>query len=456
MLKRTVVFVHGFLSSADCWEPFLKFLRKDSALAAEGFSFVTFQYPTKILELNPKKRIPTIRECGESLGAFLDRLPECDQLFLVGHSMGGLVIQSHLARKIQTHLGDNLARIRSVILFATPNRGATILSAVREIFRKFSRNEQEEDLMVLNSDVADMGEIITRSILGARSSDAVNCPIPFTAFWGLQDNVVPETSARGSFSETHPLDGDHSKIIEPGSADDERYLALQDALLNPVGHPWIYEIDLFEVTLAIAPVAAGTTFTLSGDVKPLPIQPDNKAIRSLRLIFSKKNRCAMPYTQVYRSTDGLVELVSLTQPNNASRIDKSEYRDTGKRFTYVFTPKGGHTYDIKLQIFNGFGELQRTWHNHMDSIDRVARYKLFRFTLDLQAYREAGYAVSSEPAMFYYSQDNDDHALCAQRGGEKPLPPLPDTNSWFRTWEMTDVNGGVIDLVWDVARKQAH
>ncbi len=451
LMRTTVVFVHGFISSPKCWDPLVMELEKDDELASMRFRFTRFQYPTKFLEWNPSKRIPDIAECGKSLGDFLDRQPESDQLFLVGHSMGGLVIQSLLAQKIKDQRGSDLAKIRSVILFATPNRGSTILNSLRGIFFKVTKNSQEEQLSVLDKDIAEMNDVITRSILAAKRVENSYCPIPFRVFWGLQDDVVPEVSARGSFVEASPLPGGHSEVIQcdPDDSEDVRFTALKDALIHPVGHPAIYEIDLFEVNLDMSPVAPGTTATLIGDVKPFTIQTDDVAIRTMRIVFSKQNRCSLPYEQAYRSEQGLVELLNLTKPNEASESDQSEYYNTGKKFTYVFTPDREKTFSIKLRIYNGFGEGQRTWHNHMEA---NAHCKLFRFVLNLKAYKDAGYGISQDPNMYFHSQDIMDHTLCTSRVGAAPLPHLPSTDPWLRTWEIPNIMGGVVDLVWDVKK----
>src|SRR5271166_3489253 len=451
MLRTTVVFVHGFISSPKCWDPFLTRLRKDDELTGKGFLFTCFQYPTKFVEWKPATRIPGIEECASGLADFIDSQDACDQLFLVGHSMGGLVIQSFLAQKIRDQRGVDLAKIRSVILFATPNRGSTILSNLRGIFDFFRKNAQEEELQVLDKDIAEMSDIITRSILAAKSVAGGSCPIPFRVFWGLQDDVVPEVSARGSFVEASPLPGNHSELIEPDphEPDDARYKALKSALLNPVGHPSIYEIDLFEVSLAVSPAALETIFTLSGDVKPFTIKTDNVAIRTSLLVFSKQNRCGIPYDQAYRSEDGFVELLSLTKPNEALEEIQSDYYNTGKKFTYVFTPDRGTAFSLKLRIYNGFGDGQRTWHNHMKA---NAHYRLFRFILNTKAYQDAGYQLSQDPSMYYHPQNIMDHSLCRNRVGETPLPYLPSTDPWQRTWEIHDVKGGVVDLVWDVKK----
>ena len=75
---------------------------------------------------------------------------------------------------------------------------------------------------------------VVQQRLGRLAADCVKegtCPIPFRVFWGLQDDVVPRVSARGSFIEASPLPGGHSEIIQcDPDGPDERYLFLSDIL----------------------------------------------------------------------------------------------------------------------------------------------------------------------------------------------------------------------------------
>ena len=451
MPPTTVIFVHGFTSSPVCWNTFHERLKADPEVMSQGFRFLFYKYPTKFLELKVTKRIPSIKECGAGLGDFIENEAQDGQLMLVGHSMGGLVIQSYLAGKIAGERGTDLERIRSVIMFATPNRGATILTSVRKIFSWLRDNEQENELRVLDKEVADTNDIIIRSLLDAKTVAPTSCPIPFRIFWGLQDDIVPEVSARGPFVEASPLPGGHSEILEPDPDEprDQRYIALKNALLNPIGHPAIYEIGLFEVKLSVTPESPEKAIWLRATTEPIEIHTDNTAIRDVKLAFSKQNRCRIPYEQMYRSEKGYVEALAYDGVNEAAEETMSEYLSTGRRYTYLFTPNQDHSYCMKLRIYNGFGDGQRSWHNHMKA---NARYKLFRFTLNLEDYHDAGYTISPEPLLYFHPRRIMDHQLCNFRNPEEIVAPLPGPNPWLRTWEVADVQGGVIDVVWDIRK----
>ncbi len=451
MLGTTVVFVHGFTSNTECWTPFLKRLNADADIVSQGFRFLRYAYPTKFLELSVTKRIPDIGECGDGLGDYIENEAPDGPLMLVGHSMGGLVIQSYLAGKITNLRGQDLERIRSVILFATPNRGATILSNVRNIFSWLRENEQESELRVLDEKAADTSAIIVRSLLDAKCVDKFCCPIPFRVFWGMQDDVVPEVSARGPFVEASPLPGGHSEILTPDPNDprDQRYIALKNALLNPVGHPAIYEIARFEVNLRVTPTAPESAIVLRATTIPIDIHTDNVAVRDIRVAFSKQNRCTIPYEQTYRSIEGWVEILSYDGVNEAAEETMSEYLSTGRRYTYLFTPDNGQTYGMKLKIYNGFGAGERNWHNHMKE---DARYKVFSFSLNLKDYRDAGLVLSSEPTLYFHPHKLFDPQLETLHDPDEIVVPLPGTDSWQRTWEIANVHGGVIEVVWDVKK----
>jgi hypothetical protein len=456
MEPTTVIFVHGFDSDPDYWKTMRKALEKDGELEARGYKLVwTFSYPTKFLELLPTKRIPSVMECGSYLADFVERNAPDGRIMLVGHSMGGLVIQAYLAKKIIDKRAPDLQRILTVVTFATPNRGSTILSTMRNIFTWLSDNPQDKELMVLNKEIADTSETIVRSVLGAEGLDATSCPIPFRVFWGMEDKIVPEVSACGPFVEASPLPGGHSEILQPDPAkpDDPRLLEMKSALLDPVGHPAIYELDLWETNLTVSPNDPSKVIPLHGFDDPIQVQTDNVATRDMQFVFSRQNRCAKPWDQMYRSKQGFVRMLSLTGTNEASDAEMSEYVETAKRFTYVFTPvitsSQTQTYAERLKIYNGFGDGQRNWHDHLKP---NARCRLYRFVLNLKDFGNAGYTLTSPPALHFLDQDVMDHSLCDSCDGRDPLPPLQSDDPWVSTWEIENVHGGVVDLEWDVKK----
>jgi hypothetical protein len=449
MPHTTVVFVHGFLSKPVVWKSFIDRLQADKDFSPEQYSFLAFQYPTEFFEWDPRKRIAKINDLGSNLGVFLDTRCPDGTLILVGHSMGGLVIQSLLAQKIGNCLGESLARIRSVVLFATPNRGSLILSETRSFLSHFRSNPQEEDLRVLNPDIATNSRVIDQSILGASVGSKTSCPIPFHVYWGSNDNIVSEVSARGSFLEATCLTGGHSDIIQcgPNQTDDLNYAALKSDLLHPIGHPAVYEMSLLEVILVVMPVPTEKGILLRDLDQPITIHPDNAATRSMTFVFPKENRCTRPLTKMYRSNDGYVELLGLTEPNETAPENNSEYAKTGKKFTYTFSPGINTTFSMRLTIYNGFGEGQREWHDHLAA---DANCKLFRLTLDLSGYHNAGHTISPEPFLYFRKENATDRTLLEDRGSETLLTPVGSPNPWLRTWEMTDVRGGAVELGWDL------
>jgi pimeloyl-ACP methyl ester carboxylesterase len=451
----TVVFVHGFNSKPAVWAPLTGRLKLDKDFPPDRYRFLTFTYPTGILQLSPLKRIPPIKDCGDELATYIRvHCADADALFLVGHSMGGLVIEAMLAAKLKGFASD-LKRIRGVIQFSTPNRGSNMISDARSIFTTLTgENPQEKSLRTLDEDTDDILRDVERGILRATACTPNTCPISFQVFYGLEDKIVTKVSARGPFDDFSGLPGDHSSILNGGEdrdddPDDLRYLALKDALLNPMGHPSIYEIKLLEVALSVEPVSREIAFQILDLDKPVFVTTDNKALRTVTFTFSDKNRCHTPYTQAYRSIDGYVQFISTSSQNEASAADMSTYRSEGKLYTYVFTPDFGDTFSMRLCIYNGFGDGERSWHNHMEP---NAHYQRFRITLDLRAYLVAGYTFSPEPRLCYYPGDSQDHDLCAQRQNNvaDSLPPLPGDSPWLRSWELLGVQGGVVDLVWDV------
>lgn len=219
-----VVFVHGFNSSAQMWEPFESLIGQDEDLDFVGP--LPFSYDTRLWQPHPLRGIPEFDTVADSLKEFLDtEAGEFDRLMLVCHSQGGLIVQRCLARMLVEGRGKDLARIRRVVLFACPNNGSQFALALRRGLLR--RNPQEHQLRPLDQQITDTQRIVLRDIVNAGEVTARTCPIPFSVYAGETDNIVTPASAGSVFPGAAALPGDHSGIARPDSRAHRSYSTLR-------------------------------------------------------------------------------------------------------------------------------------------------------------------------------------------------------------------------------------
>jgi pimeloyl-ACP methyl ester carboxylesterase len=450
-MKTAVVFVHGFSDTKKCWKPFLDLLAADEQLKAD-FTFDCYPYETEWFNSNPLEKIPALRDLGSAFGGFLKRgFADYPRWILVGHSQGGLVIQNYLMQKTLGKEARDLAKIRSVVLFACPNLGSDIFSGIRKIAFNLNPNPQERTLRVLNPEISDMRKYIQLNVLNATSVTDTSCPIAFQAFWGESDAVVPMASARGDFLEAEGLAGNHFTIIRPEDSSDDRYKALREALLHPVGNPAFYEVDLIDVRLEVSPCPIDQPYQARYGTTERSVVTDNRAHRYMKLTFASGNRCVTPYKIQYRTkSDGFVRFLTIREPNGADTEAQSRYDERGTELSYSFTPIAGEKFWMDVEIYKGYDQGNRNWHDHIPNEVRCATY---RFTLDLTAYLDAGFTISKEPEFFWSPVDVEhDREVPDQRSQETRAERRFPAERGIWVWELPDYQGGLLDLDWDVAR----
>lgn len=459
--KRLAVFVHGFNSSAECWRPMLDMLRDDPDVASV-FDFECFEYSTGILRVPIIRRFPNVFEIGRGLSTWLESLDDnYRDVTLIGHSQGGLVIQSFLLDRLDEDRGESLERIRHVLLIATPNLGSTALTGVRKLFSLLLPNSQEYMLRVLNRDTAKLMREVQKRIVGADESSARECPVAVQALWGEMDQIVPEASARGAFTAGFPIPGDHSGVLQPvNRRTDRRYMAVRDALLRPLGHRNVFDIRSFDVSIAPRPVPAPGRFSLSKLAKPRDIQTDNVARVDQSVTFTEQNRCDELFTLSYGTLNpnGYVDATA-SHDNEASPQEMGDYQLGGLRYPFCFHPKPQDApaprYTLSADVYDGFGSGNRNWHFHLKKHNERRHYWRFRLTVDLREYLEAGqkFVVTAEPSLFFYREDVEHGDLCRRR--ERRLAEqqaaVEGTPAGVWTWELKDLSEGVVDVSWDIA-----
>lgn len=223
-----VVMIHGFLSKPKTWDSFADLIASDRHL--DFVHVLRFGYTSPLVRPNRLRRVPTYKDVALSLDGFLsDRAGDFKSVVLVSHSQGGLIIQRYLQWMLDEQRGNELERIRQIVLFACPNTGAEIALSLRRSWLGW--NPQQVALQPFNEDVSAAHRSVINRIVHAREASRGSCPIPVMAYAGETDNVVPPASARSAFPDIGVLPGDHFSIIRPDGLQHRSYLALKGKLI---------------------------------------------------------------------------------------------------------------------------------------------------------------------------------------------------------------------------------
>ncbi|WP_052693565.1 alpha/beta fold hydrolase, partial [Desulfosporosinus sp. I2] len=115
-IDKTVVLIHGYNKNES------DMLTLKSNLTDLGYNCITLNLPT---------RFGTLDECNQvlqsELNKILSTMAEQQQLHLVGHSMGGLIIRSYLANNFSPNIGR-------CVLIAPPNNGSKLADLAIKLF----------------------------------------------------------------------------------------------------------------------------------------------------------------------------------------------------------------------------------------------------------------------------------------------------------------------------------
>jgi pimeloyl-ACP methyl ester carboxylesterase len=451
--RRAIFFVHGFNSSEATWQPLLTLLEQDASITAE-FDLHKFSYETAFGALPIVRRLPSLDEAGKSLAATLkaeligpDGLDRYIDITLVGHSMGGLIIQSALL-DLLTPSGSTrtLDRLRQVILFATPNFGSTTLGKIRSVISNFVDNPQERALRLFSEEGTRIHDAIRDRVIFARRRERDEHPIPFYCFWGRTDAVVAPESALGHHAAGEPLPGDHFSVHCPATRDEPCYRRFVEALHYPHGHPNIWELERFTMAVKVSPALPGSEVLAQHGGKQRIVAHDNVAAITRRVVFSRHNRCREPYVLKYGTRNGGWVVPQISKPHVTPADKLRLYDDNGMDAYYEVEPAPGATASLDLTVYKGFDRGHRDFHMHLG---RQSVFRRVVFEVDLSAYRTAGWDIAA-PRLYFHPTDSGDHALCDHREKLNPDPPELVDPSGVWKWELEFVTEGVIDIVWDV------
>ncbi len=449
---RAIMFVHGFTSSAtECWGQLLHLLHKDPDIR-DSFGLECFEYSTPLTNFSLTQRVPALDEVAGRLGRELKsaRFDKYREITLVGHSQGGLVIQYYLVNMLGDGLGEELKRIRQLILFATPNLGSDILSPLRKLMGYFPFvNRQEKSLRVLDPEIAKLRLKILKQVVAASYQGTHCMPIPVKCFAGTQDRIVPYASAAGHFVNVQEIRGNHNNIKSPDDHDDERYRWFKELLYNPAGHLHIFEVDKYDVHLEVKPLDGVKEIQVEHGTKVRTVLTDNEARLVRTVTFSKNNECKNFFEIRYTTRkDGFIDSLP-SHRNEAPLSQQTMWVDYGNTVTFQFRPVSIGPYTLNLKLYKAFDEGNRDVHFHLAGKSNIKKYCC---TLDLRPYISAGYRITAQPRLHFDPLEPPDHILCDKRVLANPEPYQAHDPSGIWEWELENVRFGVVDIRWDVAK----
>jgi pimeloyl-ACP methyl ester carboxylesterase len=455
--KPVLVFVHGFGSDETCWGRLLELLSGDPEITSR-YEFERFPYPTEWLELKPWQRLPSLREAADKLKNFLDSERFRDRsLTLIGHSQGGLVIHAYIARLLEDGEGRRLEPVRQVITLATPHLGSTFLSGPRRLFYRFVDNAQERGLRALDPDTARIVGIVEQRAADAAVAGGSSWPIPVSCFGGLRDNIVLPASAQGPFASYKSISGNHSTILQPKDTEDDRYSELAEVLLDPGGHPHVFEVEQYTTRIAPRPVPLQTFRIRLGEDSYREVVTDNVCELDRGVRFARSNQCQAQFKIRYRAFGGSCFVANPSHRNEAGQL-AGEYESGGDNLDFLFTPeleKPEVEYALPLTIYNGFGEGRRDVHFHFGTLSMggMAFYRKLTYELDLSAYLDAGSAVTVTPTLYWHPTDRPCKECKGLRAHHERVAPVAENERGVWRWELENMREGVADLLWNVAAR---
>jgi tetratricopeptide (TPR) repeat protein len=218
VVDTTLLTIHGFWSSPATWQRLSTIWDADQQL--HGLRIDPFGYPS------PKKprlplsttRVPDYDDVAQTLATeYTVRLAEARDIAIVTHSQGGLILQRFLIWMLNESRGQELARIRTIVMLACPNGGSEYLRSIRHVLG-LGHHPQAGNLEVLNRQIADTQRTVLQRIVNATGVDDHQCRIPFHVYAGGSDQVVTPASAQGAFPGASTLAGNHFSILDPAAA----------------------------------------------------------------------------------------------------------------------------------------------------------------------------------------------------------------------------------------------
>lgn len=219
---KLIIFVHGFTGHyKDTWQKFPNLISDDSSFGE--FDVLVWGYPSHLF-----KRNPSTSRVGEFLQSELRNLEKnYQQVYLIGHSLGGLVIRSSIVHSLENGKSEELKNIGGILLFGTPNEG---MPAARVIPRLV--NEQIADLDSTGKFIDQLTRKWIKRVYRVSKNDNYHRNIRTAVVVGLEDRFVPKESVQSYFDNTEISSGTHISMVKPENSSHLSYRILKKFVLS--------------------------------------------------------------------------------------------------------------------------------------------------------------------------------------------------------------------------------
>ncbi len=231
-MKKLILFIHGLGGDEETWGKFPELISSDENL--KKFDVKIYTYPTSLIRvksiikpfssilsyLMPQEKLPSIQDIAKGLKTEIDnRYRVYDDIYLVAHSMGGLIAKKFLLDEVNQK--QHNTKINKLLLYAVPNHGSNwaILSKLYDHVQIKQLSKDSDFIESLNTDIAKSNLMDYVSIKYVIAS---------------QDEVVDKRSAQNDYGDANQetIHCGHMDIVKPKDSEDLSYKILKNYILD--------------------------------------------------------------------------------------------------------------------------------------------------------------------------------------------------------------------------------
>ena len=230
-MKKLILFLHGLGGGEGTWGDFKTIIEADNDF--KGIDVAFYNYKSKLLNIksisgvvlkifaivNSKRSLPKIQDIAELLNTEIEeRYADYDEIYLITHSMGGLVARMYLYNMLKKKAD---VQVKKLMLYAVPNNGSD--------WTKFAKYYKHEQIKQLDKDSLFL-QFLNQDFDDIKMEESINiCSVV-----GKFDDVVNENSAKGYWKNPNvkSLPKGHSDIVKPIGKEDLSFVVLKNFLIG--------------------------------------------------------------------------------------------------------------------------------------------------------------------------------------------------------------------------------